>query len=273
MPCRVRADWTRSCSPTEGDAEIDRFAARALHEGGKGEHVGGDDLVRAGGLARAHQLVAGCENRNARLASDGETSVTHGGCQGEAARVEALTGREQLLTLFEIEPARADEAARGGAFQHGDRAAVRLRVLLDHDSVPALRHRRAREDADRLARRDASLKAASSDARSDDAERSRRRRDVLRPDRIAIHGRGGERRLGAERRHIRGKTALEAELDRHVFRSDRLFDAGEHAPERLLDRQEAHSGSASKVPERPPLFLTTRMPSMRMARSTALTMS
>jgi hypothetical protein len=199
--------------------------------------------------------------------------MIHGSGEREAARVEALPGLQERLSGAEIEAARANEAAPRRACENRDGLALDARVLLDDDRVGAARQRRAGEDAHRFSPPDAAREAAPGDARADDAQRRWRARHVLRAHRVSVHGGGGERRLRAQGGEIARQGALVTGVQRHGLGGDRLAHAGEHPAKRFLDGKQAHASAASKLPERPPLLATTRMPSTRMARSTAFTMS
>ena len=77
------------------------------------------------------------------------------------------------------------------------------------------------------------------------------------------------------------RPALRAE--RNAFSGDGLGNGAKDAAQSLFDRNKAHGAAvlmaylmaygASNVPDRPPLFIRNRMPSMRMERSAAFTMS
>ena len=88
-----------------GDAEIDRLAARALDERGNRIGVRGDDLVRPGRLAGQDEFVAGGEDRDARLAADGERAVTHRGGEREAPRIEPRPGSRSTSPCSKSSPA------------------------------------------------------------------------------------------------------------------------------------------------------------------------
>ena len=145
----------------------------ARGERGEGIEVGGDDLVRPCRLAGPDELVAGGEDRDARPAAHRQARVAHGGGEREAARIETLPGGKERVAGAEVEPARAHEAPRRGGVEDGDGVAVASRILLDDDRVGAVRHRRAGEDADRLARRHDALESR--------ARRGSRRRRATSP--------------------------------------------------------------------------------------------
>ena len=68
--------------------------------------------------------------------------------------VSTRPGLEQRLALLEVEPRGADIApGRRGAVDDAHDVVFGLGVLLDHDRVGTLRHRRAGEDAHGFARR------------------------------------------------------------------------------------------------------------------------
>ena len=251
-----------------GDAEIDRRTARLRRHAGEREHVGGDDLVRPDRLAGQDQLVAGGEHAHMRPRPHLQAGMAHGGGERQPRRVEPLARPQQHLALAKVEPRRADEGARLHRGRDRDRVALRLRVLLDDDRVGAGRHRRAGEDAHRLARPEGEAGAASGDALAGDAQAARR---VLAAHRPAVHGGSRKGRLRAERGEVGGERATGALGERDLLGRNGARHRGEDAGERLRDRQEAHG--ASQSPERPPLLRRSRTPSMRMPRSAALTMS
>ena len=61
------------------DAQIERDATGLLDESGNRVAVRGDDLIRANGIARLHQLVASRDDGNKRFADDGYRRVIHRG--------------------------------------------------------------------------------------------------------------------------------------------------------------------------------------------------
>ncbi len=161
-------------------------------------------------------------------------------------------------------------AARLRRLGDADRVAVARGVLLDQDRVGAARHRRAGEDADRLAGRDGAVEGVARGGHAGDAEGGAERR-LGTAERVAIHRRGGKRRLGAERGEIRRQHPAGGLGQRHGLGAERLETRGD-AGDRLVDRQEAHAPFLH-VPERPPLFSTRWMPVIAMPRSRALAMS
>ena len=89
---------------------------------------------------------------------------------------------------------------------------------------------------------------------------------------IAIHGAGGERRLGKPRGDIGGKNAAACGIDGDGFGTKR-HNAFEQLRQCSIDRQQRHQAGACHSPERPPDFLSSRTPEMTMPRSLALAMS
>ena len=76
--------------------------------------------------------------------------------------------------------------------------------------------------------------------------RSRRRCSVGGANRIAVHGGGGEGRLGAPRRQIGGEHAAGRFRQRHRLGRKRR-DAGDDARDRVVDGEEAHFAGAFQV--------------------------
>jgi hypothetical protein len=113
-------------------------------------------------------------------------------------------GRLDPRALAEIGAGGADMGAVVEAVAERDRLAVARDILLDHDAVGAARHRRAGEDAHRLARPDLTAQARPAAASADDRQRAPGR--VLGAHRVAIHRRGakggwaraGDDRLGED---------------------------------------------------------------------------
>ena len=162
----------------------------------------------------------------------------------EAARIETLPGGKERVAGAEVEAARAHEAARRGGVEDGDGVAVAARILLDDDRVGAVRHRRAGEDADRLARRHDAREAAPGEARADDAQRRGRARHVRRAHGVAVHGGSGEGRLRAQGGEVGGERAPVAGSERNVLGGEGLAHACEHPAERFLDGKQAHASAA-----------------------------
>ena len=111
---------------------------------------------------------------------------------------------------------------------------------------------------------------------ANDFERSGRRRNIAGAHRIAVHGGDCGWRLRAQRGHVFGEHAA-ARIDRAAqFRTGSGLALEQDEPKRFGDRHQGHdtpSPRAFHSPDLPPLLCRRRMPSMRMPRSTALTMS
>ena len=117
------------------------------------------------------------------------------------------------------------------------------------------------------------LKPAPGGGLPDQLERGRQRREVFGADRIAVHGRGIERRLGERCGEVLRQHAAARAIERHTLRFERRQTLG-HAGEGFGDGEEEPSAPQRRnVPERPPVFSTRRMPENDIARSTALHMS
>ncbi len=100
----------------------------------------------------------------------------------------------------EILPGRADVRALFQPVAKGDPIALPRDILLQDHPVGAVGHRRAGEDAHRLAGADGAGKALSGRGFTDDVQ-NRAGTVVGLADRVAIHGRSRERRLVAPRHH------------------------------------------------------------------------
>ncbi len=185
----------------------------------KRQRIGADDLVGADRIARHHHLVAGRQDRDARPAMDQQPRPVHRRGEADVAGVEAPTGREADRAGAEIEPGRADIAAPGCAFLDQDDVAFEpFGVFLDDDAVGPARHRRAGEDAHRLAdaARCRQRTGPPAPIRSRAAAPAR-----LRHRRRARHSRPSPRhrqgRLGAARRHVLGEDPAERLAQRHLL--------------------------------------------------------
>ena len=94
--------------------------------------------------------------------------------------------------------------------------------------------------------------------------------------RIAVHRRIGEGRLGAQRGEVARQHAAEGGVEPDPLLLQRRPGGSEHARQRFLDRDHAaHSLSlpARHAPDLPPRFSTSRIASTLMKRSIALAMS
>ena len=118
-----------------GDAEVDRLATAPFDHRAQRVGVGANDLALAQRLARHHDLVAGGQQGDARLAADRKPGLVHRRGEPDGARVQPAPGRDANLADAEVEARGADVAAGRRALAHTDRGAFRLRVLLDHDGV------------------------------------------------------------------------------------------------------------------------------------------
>ena len=156
------------------------------------------------------QLVAGGDDGDARPAADGHGGMAHRGGERQLAHAERASRRRGGRRP---RGSRGRRGGRGGPATAGladaDRAVgERLGILLDQDRVGALGDRRAGEDADGLA---GPILCRRSDrpagGRADDREACAERSAVGGADGVAVHGRGGEGRLGAPRRESVGEHA------------------------------------------------------------------
>ena len=200
--------------------------------------------------------------------------MVHAGGEREIARGEPMPFGEQRFAGAEIEPLRAHVAAFGRGLLHLDPGAVAFGHFLDHHRIGAGRHKTAGENARRLARTDRGIERPAGGDLADDFQAGRRSCDIGGAHGIAVHGRDIGGRLGAARFEIVGENAATGLVDRHFVRRQRR-GVRQHLIERLGNGNQRHLiySRARKWPLRPPLFSTSRMPSMRMPRSTAFTMS
>ena len=123
-------------------------------------------------------------------------------------------GGQQHVALGEIEPGAADVAALGRRLARDDARAIGVRHLLDQHRVGARRHRRAGEDADRLARTDRTAEPAPGGTLADERQRPR---EVGVAHGVAVHRRDVGGRLRASRREVGGERAAAAGGERDVL--------------------------------------------------------
>ena len=93
------------------DAEVDRLAAGVADERRERERVGGDDLVGTGVLARPHELVAGRQDRDPRLAPHAQPACSWRPRARGGAHPGARPRRQAELPAVKSSPARAHVAA------------------------------------------------------------------------------------------------------------------------------------------------------------------
>jgi hypothetical protein len=98
------------------------------------------------------------------------------------------------------------------------------------------------EDADRFARADPPVEARPGGRGADDGQ-ARARGGIGRADRIAVHRRGVEGRLGAGGDHVAGEDAAGGLRERHVLGAEGS-EEGEEAGVRLGDREQGHQGAS-----------------------------
>ena len=189
--------------------------------------------------------------------------------EADVARRQPPAGLQQHVALGEIEALAPHIAAAPRGFEHPHPVAVALGVLLDDDRVGAGRHRRAGEDARRLARADMAAEPGPGRHLGDDAQFDRDLAEIVGAHRIAVHRRDRERRLGAARGDILGEHPAEPVGERDLL-GRQGFDQGQQARQRFFDR---NHGFASQSPDLPPDLRSRRRSVTTMPRSTALHMS
>ena len=188
------------------------------------------------------------------------------GAQGQPPGIEPKPGSQEPVAGPEVSASKPDIVADGGGGDL-DPLAVPPGVFLDHHRVRALGQGRAREDPDRLARREAPLEPMPRRAFADDGEPAR---GIGGADRPSVHGGIGEGRLVTDRVDILGKHPAEDLAERQVHPLQGA-DFRQHGRTGGLDSHQLHGWTQS--PERPPDFEHTRTSSMTMPRSAALSMS
>ena len=102
----VRSSVIEALGRVLGDAEAHRLAALGLDQRGKSGRDRGDDLIARKLRARRHHLIAGGEDRDFRLAADGQLGVVHGGSEHQLAGTEPEACAQQHVACGES-PGRA----------------------------------------------------------------------------------------------------------------------------------------------------------------------
>ena len=214
------------------------------------------------------ELVAAVDHRDARQAADfeGAADVPGGEGQRELRRAKADAGREHRLAGCEIEPAAADVARRRCAVRRQRKPlAVALGLFLQQHRFAARGHQRAGADAHGLAGRDRCGERVPGGAFADHPPRPGA------GDSVTVHRREVGRGLRAERCYRTREVAADALLRCHRLAAERGREIEEPAL-RLVQRQRRGHG-ARQSPLLPPVFSSSRTPSMTMPLSSALAMS
>ena len=179
------------------DAEIVRVAAEGGDQGGEAERRwrrrSGRGRERCPGGTSSSPVAMSATRGRRRT---GSVPWPMAAASETCAHAEPRAGREEDGALGEVEAGAADMPAGLRRLADADGAVGEgVGVLLDQDRVGAFGHRRAGEDADRLAgRRSVPREAGAGGGGADDTER----RAVARvggAERVAVHGGGGEGRL------------------------------------------------------------------------------
>jgi hypothetical protein len=199
------------------DAEIGDRAAETRQRRVQREAVAVIDLQRRKGRAGRSELVAGREQRDAQPRAHGEAVPPKRRRQADILRAQQTPGRqgERAPRHVLARRARIRPALEPRAQPH---AAVgqRLGILLHHHRVRTLGHRRAGEDADRLARADRTAERLTGGHTGTDGEdRVPIGREIGVAHGVAVHGAVGE--------------------GRQIGRGDQVL--GEDAPDRLMQRR------------------------------------
>ena len=166
--------------------------------------VGVANLPARRQLTRRDQLRAQRDNAHARSGMDLHARVTGACQQAGAGRSHNLTGAHHDVAGMGLLGGRANVLPhRGRRREPHTRALVAVTVehiddLVFHHGIGTFGYRRARHDADRLARADCALKHMSRSLVSDNVERhrrlARRLRQVRRAHGISVHSTVGKRR-------------------------------------------------------------------------------
>ena len=150
-----------------------------------------------------------------------------------------LPAESNTSPCVEVDSGRPDVPAFDRGFRERDAAPVGNRVLLDHDRIGAVGNDAAGEDPHGFTCADSPLEWPAGGDLADDREPGPRLRGVGSAHGIAVHRRHRLRRLGASRRDIARKDAMERLIQRDHFLRERP-GAGEDRGEGVGNRHQGH---------------------------------
>mmetsp|Transcript_22391 Transcript_22391/g.35932 ORF Transcript_22391/g.35932 Transcript_22391/m.35932 type:complete len:281 (+) Transcript_22391:1253-2095(+) len=240
--------------------------ADALQQGGQPKGVGRDDLVRPGGLARHHQFVPGRDQGHHRFADHRNRGTVHRRQEGHIAGAKPARCVHHGA-LHKIDTCWANVVFGPRIVRDRDQAAAAGHVLLNDHLVSAVRDGRAGKNAHGLACANRSVPAVTCGGLAHDLE-LRVQIGLNALERIAVHGRGGKRGLRPFGGNRFCQNAPRRRAQRHGFAGQRVGKLKQMI-KGLCDGDHV----ASKRPDFPPSFSTTRKPPISMPLSTALAMS
>ena len=174
----------------DGSDPVDQRAG-GLERGRQHRAVRLVDLPRTKRLAGRPELGPGTEHDNPRPAAARDLGDSGGGEGADLSSAEHGPGSEQRFTGAHIAPGRPDMGSRVDRIRHLHAVVIFDNILDRHDGVCSGRHRAARGDLHRLSGLQRPLGGYPGGDSKDDRQLSR---DVLRPDREAVHRRARERR-------------------------------------------------------------------------------
>ena len=199
-------------------------------------------------FARQLQFVTCGEDGDLRLCDDLDRRMVHGGCQRDRAGIEKATGGKACATFFEIHSGQADVLSLGCCDGHADAPVLELfGVFLDDDRVGAFRQRSAGEDADGLTGANGAIETMACGGFADLFEFCARFCDVGAAHGIAVHGGGGERRLGAQGDEIAGENASAGFGERKGFGARNGAGVAGDAGKGFLDGHQGHGRNSFQI--------------------------
>jgi hypothetical protein len=220
--------------------------------------------------ARLAQLVARGEQGDSRPAANLERAEIGGRGQADAGGSQLHSAMDQNFAFAEVAAGAANEGRRARLRGYADPIAMALNDLPDDYAVRARRHHAAGRDPDR---RSGDHGAGERDSRGRVADHGQHGADprVAQCHRISVHGGNRIGRLVPCRDDVRGERSAAAIGDGQRLGFDRSHIRQQQGP-RLIQRDQAHS-SRRQWPDLPPLFSTSSIASMRIARSPDFSMS
>jgi hypothetical protein len=163
--------------------------------------------------------------------------------QRQGRRVEHPSVVQQRRAVLKIQPLATNILARRDRLERLHHAvAGGAGVFLDQNGVGTLGHHAACEDTHRLAGSEHAGERFAGRRLADHAQARRRARNVGGAHRVTVHGRGVERRLGAQRGKRRGQDTVGAVGDRQGFGLE-PSGPGKQPGQGLVDRHQAHGVS------------------------------
>ncbi len=219
------------------DAEVAHRATQLPEPGHQGEAVGVVDRALGQRPARLAHLVAGRKDRNANRIADRDGPAPDGCGEAYVLGHQPPAAPQDDAAAAHVLAGAATIGAPLNARRDQDRVALLAAVLLHHHGIRPFGHRRAGEDADRLA---AAGGAAQRMAGRDPA-RHRQARLARRVEVVEEHG------IAVDRRIVIG-----GDVDRrgHVLRQNAPAGFGQRRRGRTLYRRQAFGQKVQRLVER-----------------------